>query len=154
MLEGELAYHSGKIEEGLSKLRHSVELSDSLPYDEPWGWMQPPRHALGALLLDQDRIEEAMALYRADLGLDETLPRALRHPHNVWALSGYHECLLHCPQVERGEMSAIEKQLWQAKETSDVKIGSSCYCRKSKVEDHVSKAGHVSPWRFNTDKTR
>ena len=24
-----------------------------LVYDEPWGWMQPVRHALGALLLDQ-----------------------------------------------------------------------------------------------------
>jgi len=33
-------------------LRRSVELSDALPYDEPWGWMQPTRHALGALLLE------------------------------------------------------------------------------------------------------
>ena len=34
-------------------LRRSVELDDALPYDEPWGWMQPTRHALGALLLEQ-----------------------------------------------------------------------------------------------------
>ncbi len=26
---------------------------DDLVYDEPWGWMQPPLHALGALSLEQ-----------------------------------------------------------------------------------------------------
>src|SRR5947209_8684923 len=25
----------------------------SVPFDEPWPWMQPARHALGALLLEQ-----------------------------------------------------------------------------------------------------
>lgn len=34
-------------------LRRAVDLCDQLNYDEPWGWMQPPRHALGALLLEQ-----------------------------------------------------------------------------------------------------
>ncbi len=34
-------------------LEEAVKLSDALVYDEPWGWMQPPRHALGALLLEQ-----------------------------------------------------------------------------------------------------
>jgi len=29
-----------------------VELEDALPYDEPWGWMVPSRHALAALLCD------------------------------------------------------------------------------------------------------
>jgi hypothetical protein len=36
-------------------LEHAVSLSDNLVYDEPWGWMQPPAHALGALLLEQVR---------------------------------------------------------------------------------------------------
>jgi hypothetical protein len=31
--------------------------------------MQPTRHALGALLLEQGRLEQAEAVYRADLGL-------------------------------------------------------------------------------------
>ena len=65
-----------------------------LPYDEPWGWMQPARHALGALLLEQGRVDEAEAVYRADLGLDGTLPPACQHPDNVWSLHGYHECLV------------------------------------------------------------
>ena len=34
------------------RLREAIELDDDLNYDEPWGWMQPTRHALGALLLE------------------------------------------------------------------------------------------------------
>ena len=41
--------------------REAVRLDDTLPYDEPWGWMQPTRHALGALLLEQGRVVEAEA---------------------------------------------------------------------------------------------
>ena len=93
MLDGEIAYRKGDFDAAFAHLRASVELDDALPYDEPWGWMQPTRHALGALLLEQGRVEEADAVYRADLGLDDTLPRACQHPDNVWSLHGYHECL-------------------------------------------------------------
>ena len=31
----------------------AATMSDELVYDEPWGWMQPPLHALGALSLEQ-----------------------------------------------------------------------------------------------------
>ena len=93
MMLGELAYRRGEHEAAFSHLRQSVELDDNLPYDEPWGWMQPTRHALAALLLEQDRVEEATAVYRADLGYDDTLSRACQHPDNVWSLHGYHECL-------------------------------------------------------------
>lgn len=30
----------------------AADLCDNLVYDEPWGWMQPPVHALGALNLE------------------------------------------------------------------------------------------------------
>jgi len=52
-----------------ARLRAAVALEDDLPYDEPWGWMQPVRHALGALLLEQGRAAEAEVVYREDLGL-------------------------------------------------------------------------------------
>ena len=48
MLDGELEYRKGNHDAAFAHLRRSVELSDGLPYDEPWGWMQPTRHALGA----------------------------------------------------------------------------------------------------------
>ena len=88
----------GNYDAAFDHLRRSVEIDDHLPYDEPWGWMQPTRHALGALLLEQGRDEEAEAVYRADLGLDDTLRRPCQHPDNVWSLHGLHECL-----VRRGE---------------------------------------------------
>ena len=66
----------------------AVELDDTLPYDEPWGWMQPTRHALGALLFEQGHVAEAEAVYREDLGLGGTLSRASIHPDNVWSLKG------------------------------------------------------------------
>ncbi|WP_299405843.1 hypothetical protein [uncultured Roseobacter sp.] len=127
MMEGELAFKSGDHEAGIAHLRRSVVLDDALLYDEPWGWMQPTRHALGALLMEMGRFDEAEAVYRADLGLDETLARACQHPRNVWSLHGLHECLVH-----RGELTEarhIKLQLDQAIARATVPIRASCYCR-------------------------
>ncbi|MGP2436256.1 hypothetical protein [Streptomyces sp. JW3] len=127
MLDGELAYRKGDYEAAFAALRRSVELDDSLPYDEPWGWMQPTRHAYGALLLEQGRVAEAEAVYRADLGLDDTLPRALQHPGNVWALHGLHECLVRLGKD--GEARIIAQQLRTAAALADVPVEASCLCR-------------------------
>ena len=127
MLDGEVAYRSGDVEGGLAHLRRAIELDDSLPYDEPWGWMQPTRHAYGALLLEQGRVEEAEATYRADLGFDPTVPRSQQHPNNVWALHGYHECLLRLGKDESARI--IRQQLDFALAQADVPIESSCFCR-------------------------
>jgi len=127
MLDGELEYRAGNVEEAFRQLRRAVELDDGLPYDEPWGWMQPARHAYGALLLEQDRVREAEAVYRADLGLDATLPRPCQHPGNVWSLHGYHECLIRLGKHEQAVI--IAQQLRVALARTDVRIGASCYCR-------------------------
>lgn len=132
MLEGELAYKSGRTEEGFGHLRAAIAASDGLVYDEPWGWMQPPRHALAALLMDQGEFDEAEAIYRADLGLDNSLPRPVQHPRNVWALHGLDECL-----AARGEMKErphIRALLDQALARSEVSIRASCYCRSVAAE--------------------
>jgi hypothetical protein len=89
--------------------------------------MQPTRHALGALLLEQDRVEEAAAVYRADLGLDATLSRACQHPDNVWSLHGYHECLLRLGRTE--EALIIEGRLDLANGRTDVPVKSACFCK-------------------------
>ncbi|GAB5438962.1 hypothetical protein [Falsiruegeria mediterranea] len=128
MMLGELAYHKGEHEIAFAHLRKSVEIDDNLPYDEPWGWMQPTRHALGALLLEQGRLQEAEAVYRADLGLDATLSRACQHPGNVWSLHGLHECLSR--RGETIEVAHIKLQLDKAVARADVPIKASCYCRQ------------------------
>jgi tetratricopeptide (TPR) repeat protein len=128
MLDGELDYRKGNHDSAFAHLRRSVALSDALPYDEPWGWMQPARHALGALLLEQGRIEEAEAVYRSDLGLDGTLSRACQHPDNVWSLHGLHECLVR--RGETVEAALIKQRLDLAQARTEVPIRASCFCRR------------------------
>jgi tetratricopeptide (TPR) repeat protein len=128
MLNGELEYRRGNYDVAFAHLRKSVELDDALPYDEPWGWMQPTRHALGALLLEQGRAEEAEAVYRSDLGLDGKLSRACQHLENVWSLHGLHECL-----TRRGEIveaPLIKQRLDLALARTEVPVRASCYCRR------------------------
>ena len=128
MLNGELEYRKGNFDVAFAHLRKSVELDDALPYDEPWGWMQPTRHALGALLLEQGRAEEAEAVYRSDLGLDGKLSRACQHPENLWSLHGLHECLI--SRGEKVESALIKQRLDLAVARAEVPIKASCFCRQ------------------------
>lgn len=128
MMLGEIEYRKANYDAAFDHLRQSVTLSDNLPYDEPWGWMQPARHALAALLLEQKHIEEAAEIYRQDLGLDPSLPRAVHHPDNVWSLQGYHECLKTLGRHE--EAALVAQRLALAKGRTDVPVRSSCYCKQ------------------------
>ncbi|MGI9483202.1 MAG: hypothetical protein ACR2OR_12695 [Hyphomicrobiales bacterium] len=127
MLNGELEYRRGNHEVAYEHLRKSVMLDDALPYDEPWGWMQPTRHALGALLLEQDHAEEAEAVYRADLGLNASLSRACQHPENVWSLHGLYECLTR--RGEEVEAKIIKQRFDLAVARAGVPVKASCFCR-------------------------
>lgn len=129
LLNGEIEYRSGNHDTAFAHLREAILRYDWLPFDEPWGWMQPVRHAYGALLLEQGHAQEAMAVYRADLGLDDSLPRVHRHPNNVWALHGYHECLMKLGRMT--EAQKMEPQLKRALDVADVPVKSSCFCRTS-----------------------
>jgi tetratricopeptide (TPR) repeat protein len=127
MLDGEIAYRQGRFDEGFAHLRAAIALDDALPYDEPWGWMQPTRHAYGALLLEQDRAEEAAAVYSADLGLDPAVSRSVHHPANVWSLHGYHESLERLGRHD--EARIVAQQLAVASARADVPVLASCACR-------------------------
>lgn len=126
MLEGEIAYRRGEHDAAFAHLRAAIALEDELPYDEPWGWMQPVRHALGALLLEQGRTAEAEATYREDLGLAGTLPRAQVHPDNVWALRGLLSCLE--ARGETVEAKLIRQRLDYALARADTEVQVSCFC--------------------------
>lgn len=128
MMLGEIEYRKANYDAAYAHLRKSVHLDDNLPYDEPWGWMQPTRHALAALLLEQGHVEESADVYRADLGLDSTLPRAVHHPDNVWSLQGYHECLQRLGKTE--EAMSIKQRLDLAKGRTDLPVKSSCFCKQ------------------------
>ncbi|KAI1464875.1 TPR domain protein [Daldinia caldariorum] len=129
MLDGELEYRRGNYDLAYSHLRVAIERSAALRYDEPWGWMQPPSHAYGALLVEQGHYDEAVEVYADDLGISGKLPRALQHPKNVWSLHGYHECLVKLGRID--EARAIKPQLDAAIAGADVPIKASCFCRTS-----------------------
>lgn len=128
MLAGEVEYHAGNIDLGFAHLRKAVELEDNLPYDEPWPWMMPCRHALGALLLDQGRAEEAVDAYEADLGMNDAVVRANRHPNNVWALVGLYDAYRMLGRTD--DARKIKPQLDIALARADSSIKASCFCSK------------------------
>lgn len=117
MLRGELAFREGRNDEAFALLRKGIELEDALAYDEPPGWMQPVRHALGALLLSQGKAKEAEQVYREDLA---------KYPHNGWALLGLKQSLE--KQGRADEANALASKLATAWARADVKPIASCYC--------------------------
>lgn len=129
MLEGELAYRKGDYDVAFAHLRHAVALDDALPYDEPWGWMQPTRHALGALLFEQGHHAEAEQVFRQDLGLAPGLPRACVHPDNVWALRGLYDCLM--AQGKTAEADGLKLRLDLAEARADRPIRAACGCAQA-----------------------
>lgn len=129
MLRGEIEYRKGNFDAAFAHLRRSVEIDDNLPYDEPWGWMQPTRHALGALLFEQGHVAEAEVVYREDLGLGGQLSRPMVHPDNVWSLKGLHDCLKARGETE--ELRHISQRLELALSRADVSVAASCFCAQA-----------------------
>jgi hypothetical protein len=127
MARGEIAYRQGKYDEAFTLLRKAVDMQDNLNYDEPWGKMQPIRHALGGLLLEQGRIDEAEKVFRKDLEF---------HPKNPWALRGLIDCLKKkmtedcCKAMASEEIVTLENQLetQRQSEYADFEIKASCAC--------------------------
>ncbi len=138
MLEGELAYRKGTYEAAFQHLRAAVTLDDALPYDEPWGWKQPTRHALGALLFEQGHYAEAEHVFRQDLGLAPGLPRACQHPDNVWALRGLYDCLIAQAGTapdETAEIAHIKLRLDLAEARADRPVKAACGCAQAAMAD-------------------
>jgi len=119
MAAGEIAFKSGERERAFALLREAVAMEDLLVYDEPPGWMQPVRHALGALLLSDGRASEAEEVYRKDLE---------KHANNGWALIGLQQAL--AAQGRTAEADAIRPALEAAWARADVRPTASCYCHE------------------------
>ena len=117
VLNGEVEYHKGNIQEAFKYLRLAVERDSNLKYDEPWGWMMPARHVLGALLLEQGEVEEAERVYREDL---------VKYKNNLWSLLGLYQSLKQQQKVE--EAKSVYSAFQTASIRADVTIGASCLC--------------------------
>ncbi len=92
--------------------------------DEPWGKMQPIRHALGGLLLEQGYGDEAESVFREDLKF---------HPRNPWALVGLIKTLEFkskgCCEPS-SEVKELKQQLKKQRDTdlADFEIKVACAC--------------------------
>lgn len=111
VLAGEIAAAEGKLEEGIRHLEQAVELEDQLVYNEPSAWHIPPRHNLGALLLDAGRNAEAEAVYRKDL-------EDLRQ--NGWSLIGLYQSLN--AQGKDAEAQQVKQEFDTAWKEADISI--------------------------------
>jgi tetratricopeptide (TPR) repeat protein len=134
MLDGELEYRKGNYDVAFSHLRKAITLEDALAYDEPWGWIQPVRHAFGALTLEQGRVEDAELVYREDLGLAGELPRACIHPDNIWSLKGLDQCLRLRGAGDSAEAKLIRQRLEIVAARSDQPVGASCHCAQAAMQ--------------------
>ena len=84
--------------------------------------MQPTRHALAALLLEQNQVSEAEQALRKDLEI---------HPRNVWALHGLEECLRLTSREHTEEHVGIVRELGDSQSAADVEVKAACACRLS-----------------------
>lgn len=122
MMHGELAFREGDHDTAFRLLREAVEVEDQLLYDEPPSWLQPVRHALGALLMASGRYDEAEKVYEQDLK---------KNPHNGWALLGLEKAR----RVQRKTegLDQLVRARAQAWKRADVLPTSSCYCEPGAI---------------------
>ena len=131
LLRGEIAYRKQEFDEAWSHLRTAVAREDALPYDEPWGQMQPSRHALAGLLLEQGHVKEARTVYLEDLTPGD---RGNAYPDNPWSLRGLVKCATAEGQPPE-DIAHLEQRLTEASADADVAIFASCACCKAASGD-------------------
>ena len=135
ILEGEIEYRRQFLakENGddhdftaaFDELRRGVDLSLNLAYNEPWGQMQPVRHILGALLLEQGHVEEAEEVYRADIDLWKD---------NMWGLLGLKLCL-EAKGGSEEELAEVTALFNERSSRADIVPAKTCFCAQDAVKD-------------------
>ena len=113
-LAGELAAARDEPDAAVRELEQAIRIQAAQLYTEPPRWYFPLRQALGAVLLEAGRAEQAEAVYRLDLE---------QHPRNGWSLFGLSRSLRE--QGRETEASAVETGFANAWERADVKLAAS-----------------------------
>ena len=118
MLAGEIAAARGDFDSAIAYLSRAVRVEDSLVYTEPSEFHFPPRHALGAILLEAGRSQEAETVYWEDLR---------RNRENGWALFGLMQALR--AQGKTANAALVEARLTKAWARADVTLTASRFGR-------------------------
>ena len=110
LLKGEMAYRAGDAANAVLAFEEAVTLQDALPYTEPPFWYYPTRQSLGAALLANDRVDEAQAVFEADLE---------QYPMNGWSMFGLAEALRRQgDEAGAKQMTARFETVWQFADVS------------------------------------
>jgi tetratricopeptide (TPR) repeat protein len=117
MIEGELLWREGRVEEAFIKLRAGIQAEDQLVYDEPPGWMIPVRHAYGALLMKNGQAQIAEKVYLEDLE---------RNRNNGWGLVGLQQSYVAQGKTEQAK--ALESKIQSVWPDHVSRPTSSCFC--------------------------
>ncbi|MEP6708099.1 MAG: hypothetical protein ABJC05_11300 [Pyrinomonadaceae bacterium] len=118
VLGGEIAASKKNYDAAIAHLERAVRLEDALVYTEPAEFHYPPRHALGAVLLEAGRPAEAETVYWEDLR---------RNRENGWALFGLMQALK--AQNKTDEAALVEARFKKAWARADVTLNSSRFGR-------------------------
>jgi len=114
VLTGEIAAAKKDYDRGVAHLERAVRLEDALVYTEPAEFHYPPRHALGAVLLEANRPGEAETVYWEDLK---------RNRENGWALFGLMQALK--AQGKNDDAALVEARFKKAWARADVTLTAS-----------------------------
>ena len=118
VLAGEIAAARGAYGTAIAALERAVRLEDALVYTEPSEFMFPSRLALGAILLQAGRPDEAETVYWEDLK---------RNRESGWALFGLHQALV--AQKKADQAAIVKARLDKAWARADVKLTASRFGR-------------------------
>ncbi|HET8773841.1 MAG TPA: hypothetical protein VFP80_08625 [Thermoanaerobaculia bacterium] len=119
VLRAEIAAARGDSDKAIAAAETAVRMEDALVYTEPSEWHYPPRHLLGALLLDAGRAAEAETVYWEDLK---------RNRDNGWALFGLVQALK--AQKKDDAAALAEARFQKAWQRADITLTSSRFGRK------------------------
>jgi tetratricopeptide (TPR) repeat protein len=120
LLAGEIAAAYGQFDQALTHLERAVRLEDALVYTEPLEFHFPPRLALGAILLESGRPDEAETVYWEDLK---------KNRNSGWALYGLMQAL-HA-QKKDDQAAHIEARFKKAWARADVELSASRFGRQA-----------------------
>ncbi|SFL56584.1 hypothetical protein SAMN05421863_100119 [Nitrosomonas communis] len=120
VLAGEIAAARGQFDQAITHLERAVRFEDALVYTEPLEFHFPPRLALGAILLESGRPDEAETVYWDDLK---------KNRNNGWALYGLMQALR--AQKKDDQAVLIEARFKKAWARADVELSASRFGRQA-----------------------
>lgn len=118
VLAGEIAAARRNYATAVAYLERAVRYEDALVYTEPAEWHYPPRLALGAILLEAGRPDEAETVYWEDLK---------RNRDSGWALFGLLQALR--AQKKEADAEIVEARFNKAWEQADITLTASRFGR-------------------------